>query len=169
MQEGPVDLALPSNPDTVIKPELTRPVTPQPVPQAMLMASPGRLTASSQLVMVLNTDRVQTHIIVDRFYNGIEIQPGQQKEIDMLVSDIESFQKLARPNRGVYTSGHLMGKPLPQHPIRILNIPEHQVQNHAEEDEIQKANENAAAAAIAAAQTAQSEREAESRGGNRRR
>jgi hypothetical protein len=128
MQEGPVDLAAPSNPEAVIKPELTQPVRPHPIPQMMIMPTPGRLNAKHQIVLVCNTDPAQTHVIVDRHYNGVEIAPGQKVEIDMLVEDIASFQKLARPDRGVYMSGHLVGRPLPPHPVRILNIPDQPVQ-----------------------------------------
>jgi hypothetical protein len=170
MQEGPVDLAAPSNPDAVIKPEIQQPTRPHPVPQMMIMPTPGRLDAEHQRVHIRNTG-AQTHIVVDRHYNGVEIAPGQTVEVDMLVEDIASFQELARPDRGVYTSGHLVGKPLPQHPLRIIDVPaaiHPQHQSFLESDEaIRRANEAAAAAAAVAAQATQSEREAESRGRRR--
>jgi hypothetical protein len=171
MQEGPVNLASPTNPDAVLKPELSKPAAFHPVPQMMIMPSPERMEAKSQLVKVKNTDQVQTHIIIDRYYNGIELKPGQVAEIDMLVDDIAAFRKLALPERGFYTSGHLVGKPLPQHPIRILDIPSAlhpQHQSFDDDEAIRRANEAAAAAAAAAAQAAQAEKEAESRNSRRR-
>jgi hypothetical protein len=167
MQEGPVDLAAPSNPDAVIKPEIQQPTRPHPVPQMMIMPPPGRLEAEHQRVKVMNTGP-QTHIVVDRHYNGIEIAPGQTVEIDMTADDIAAFQELTRPGRGFYTSGHLVGKPLPQHPLRFVDIPA--AQHHPQEDSdeaIRRANEAAAAAAAVAAQAAQSEKEAETRGRRR--
>jgi hypothetical protein len=168
MQEGPVDLAAPSNPDAVVKPEIQQPTRPHPVPQMMIMPTPGRLDAEHQRVHIRNTG-AQTHIVVDRHYNGVEIAPGQTVEVDMLAEDIASFQELARPGRGVYTSGHLVGKPLPQHPLRFVDIPAVQQQHHSFEDDeaIRRANEAAAAAATVAAQAAQSEKEVDSRGRRR--
>jgi hypothetical protein len=168
MQEGPVDLAAPSNPDAVIKPEIQQPTRPHPVPQMMIMPPPGRLDEKHQRVKVMNTGP-QTHIVVDRNYNGIEIAPGQTVEIDMTVDDIAAFQELTRPGRGFYTSGHLVGKPLPQHPLRFVDIPAVQQQQHSFEDDeaIRRANEAAAAAAAVAAQAAQSEKEVDSRGRRR--
>jgi hypothetical protein len=72
---------------------------------------------------VLNTSPVQTHIVIDRFMNGHELQSGQKKEIEMLVNEIAAFRELGRPNRGVYPSGPLAGQPLPPHPLRFIDLP----------------------------------------------
>jgi hypothetical protein len=74
-------------------------------------------------VTVLNTSPVQTHIVIDRFMNGHELRPGEKKEVEMLVDEIEAFRKVGRPNRGVYPSGPLAGQPLPPHPPRFIDLP----------------------------------------------
>jgi hypothetical protein len=92
-------------------------------PQVGFLPSSERLKAPHQLVRVQNTSPVQTHIVIDRQQNGHELRPGEIKEVDMLVDDIASLRELARPNRGFYTHGHLFGRPLPQHPLRFVDLP----------------------------------------------
>ena len=93
------------------------------VSQMVFPPSSERLKAPHQLVRVQNTSPVQTHVVIDCQQNGQELRPGEIKEVDMLVDDIASFRELARPNRGFYTHGHLFGRPLPQHPLRFVDLP----------------------------------------------
>ena len=124
MREGPVDI-----PDPHQRPANAPP--PQPAAPAVhntahyfgLPPDEGRLRAPSQRVIMMNTGQ-QTHIVRDRYSQFVELKPGERKEIEMLVDEIQSFRELARPNRGLYPSGPKMGQPLPQHPVRILDIPE---------------------------------------------
>jgi hypothetical protein len=123
-QEGPVDLeamqraqkAAPAAPNLVL---------PRPTQSgSVLLVSRERFEAPSQWVTVMNTSPVQTHIVLDRFMNGHELKPGERREVEMLVDEIEAFRKLGAPNRGMYTP---MGKqypiPLPPHPLRFIDIP----------------------------------------------
>jgi hypothetical protein len=123
-REGPVDLealqraqkAAPAAPNLVI---------PRPTQAgAVLMVTRERLEAPSQRVTVLNTSPNQNHIVMDRHMRGHELRPGERKEVEMLVDEIEAFRKLGAPHRGMYTP---MGKqypiPLPQHPLRFIDLP----------------------------------------------
>jgi hypothetical protein len=130
MQEGPVDLdALvaknrpPSASEMVVAPKLDQPRVPPLTPQVVVVADHGRLAKPSQRVTVLNTSRQTNHIVIDRFMHGHELRPGEHKEIEMLTDEIESFRLLGRENRGVYTSGHLVGLPLPSHPLQFIDLP----------------------------------------------
>ena len=62
-----------------------------------VVPSPDRLKQSHQLVTMRNTDRAQTHIVIDRFLQGHELRPGETKEIDLLAEDIEYYQRRRRP------------------------------------------------------------------------
>ena len=57
----------------------------------------GQLDKPHQLVMMRNSHRETTHVIIDRFMVGHELLPGQVKEIDLLAEDIEYFQRRRRP------------------------------------------------------------------------
>src|SRR5215471_7513525 len=57
----------------------------------------GQLDKEHQLVTMRNTDREQTHVVIDRFMNGHEILPGQAVEVDLLAEDIEYFQRRRHP------------------------------------------------------------------------
>jgi hypothetical protein len=46
----------------------------------------------------------------------------------MPVDEIAAFRELGRPNRGVYTSGPLVGEPLPPHPLRFIDLPDRRPQ-----------------------------------------
>jgi hypothetical protein len=61
--------------------------------------SAARIAASWQLVRIKNTSN-QTHIIFDRFYQGIQLDPGQTREVPMLVDEIEALIDMRRPERG---------------------------------------------------------------------
>jgi hypothetical protein len=130
MQEGPVDLdALvaknrpPSASEMIIAPKLDQPRVPPLTPQVIVVADSNRLNKPSQRVTVLNTSRATNHIVIDRFMHGHELRPGEMKEIEMVADEIEAFRLLGRENRGIYTSGHLVGQPLPPHPLRFLDLP----------------------------------------------
>ena len=125
MREGPVDIPDPhQRPANAPPPQPAAPAVHNPGHYFGLTPDEARLRAPSQRVTVANTDQVQTHVIRDRFLQFIELKPGQRKEVEMLVDEIAAYRELARPNRGLYPSGPKMGQPLPQHPVRILDIPE---------------------------------------------
>jgi hypothetical protein len=52
------------------------------------------------------------------------LRPGEKKEIDLPVDEIEAFRSLSAPNRGVYRVGPQAGLPLPPHPLRFIDIPQ---------------------------------------------
>jgi hypothetical protein len=126
--DGPVDLDALMQKRPPAADELVTPVAPphivskQNQPQIFLIPTPDRLKEDSQLVTLRNTDRQQTHIMIDRYMIGHELQPGQEKELDMTVGDIAAHREKLRPNRGIYMSGHLTGRPLPTHPVIIVDI-----------------------------------------------
>jgi hypothetical protein len=67
---------------------------------------------------------VQTHIIIDRHQCAQVLHPGEKKEVDLPVDEIEAFRELSASNRGVYPSGPYAGAPLPPHPVRFIDIPQ---------------------------------------------
>ena len=75
-----------------------------------------------QEVTVQNTASGQNHVVIDRHYVGHELQPGQQKRLELLVQDIENFMRLARPGRV-----DMFNRPIQPHPIRILDLDRRQV------------------------------------------
>lgn len=86
-----------------------------------------RLDAEHQLVMVRNRSDVepvgllapkpQTHIVIDRYMVGHELAPGQAKQIDLLATDIDYFQRQrARDRRD------MLGQLLPLHPVAIEGV-----------------------------------------------
>jgi len=83
-----------------------------------LQVPAGQLDKEHQLVMMRNTHNETTHIIIDRYMVGHELQPGQTKEIDLLAEDIEYFQRRRHPE--------LVGrdeKGNPQlHPVMIVGL-----------------------------------------------
>jgi hypothetical protein len=95
-----------------------------PPAQITLEPTLARRAASHQRVRVRNTSPVQVHIVVDRNLVGHELQPGQVKELDMLVDEIEAFRALRLPGRGFITNGPLAGIPKPPHPLVFEDIPE---------------------------------------------
>jgi hypothetical protein len=77
------------------KPDINWPAHRRP---QFLQVPKGQLDKEHQLVNIRNTDREQTHIVIDRFCVGHELQPGQVVEVDMLAEDIEYFQRRRQPN-----------------------------------------------------------------------
>jgi hypothetical protein len=73
--------------------------------------------------MVWNSSQGQTHVIIDRHQYAHVLHPGEKKEVDLPVDEIEAFRNLSAPNRGVYLSGPYAGAPLPPHPLRFIDIP----------------------------------------------
>jgi hypothetical protein len=84
----------------------------------------ARLAADWQLVKVKNTSN-QTHVIFDRFYQGIELQPGQTREVPMVTDELEALIDQRRPNRGTIqkydptVAGKLATVERPQHPLVV--------------------------------------------------
>jgi hypothetical protein len=95
--------------------------------QPMFIApSKERLDRKHQLVSIKNTSDVtvtasgrpspQKHIVIDRYNQGHELEPGEVKHnIDMLADDIEYFIRERMPDR----RNHL-NRPKPIHPIQIM-------------------------------------------------
>jgi hypothetical protein len=89
-----------------------------PVPTA------ARLAAEWQLVKVKNTSN-QTHVIFDRFYQGIELLPGQTREVPMVVDELEALIDQRRPNRGTIqkydptVASKIATVERPQHPLVV--------------------------------------------------
>jgi hypothetical protein len=84
--------------------------------------SAARLKADHSLVTVKNTSPAQNHIVIDRFNVGHELRPGEQREMDMVNIEIESFLENRRPGRFYPEIDPLspQGKPKPLHPIEIV-------------------------------------------------
>jgi hypothetical protein len=110
--------------ESVIRPEITKPSPPPAVPQFVMLPDKRRFEADHQRVIVWNSSQVQTHIIIDRHQCSQVLRPGEKKEVDLPVDEIEAFRSLSAPNRGVYTYGSQTGLPLPPHPLRFIDIPE---------------------------------------------
>ncbi len=58
-----------------------------------------RLNAPSSRVMVVNTHEAQNFIVIDKYYEGHELRPGQRKEMELLNEEIAVFQSHRLPNR----------------------------------------------------------------------
>jgi hypothetical protein len=102
---------------------------PIPQPRAMsrimdmaMAATPERLSKPHQIVTLKNTDPHQTHWFTDRFHRGHELKPGQSKELDMLVEEIQHHARLLRTDRGYYESGPRQGLAFPAHPVKIVGL-----------------------------------------------
>lgn len=112
-EPGPVDLGI----QKPVEPDKNWPARSKP---QFLIVTQAQLDMPHQLVELRNNDRVQTHIVIDRFLNGHEFGPGQTKEIDMTVEDINYFRRQRRPNRMSQDGTRL----LPTHPVEILGVRE---------------------------------------------
>jgi hypothetical protein len=129
MRDGPVDLdslrqKVPPQASDMVTPVTIVKPTPHPaVPQMVMLADDRRLRSDHHTVTVRNTSHNQAHIIVDRHMNCHELRPGESKQVDMLDDEVAAFRELGRPNRGVYSSGHLAGMPLPAHPLQFPEMP----------------------------------------------
>jgi hypothetical protein len=122
------DANVPAAPEapTTTEPAVDKPHAPAFVPHpamAMNVPSPERLAKSSQRVILHNTSDMQTHIVIDRFNCGQELKPGERREVEMIVDEIENLRFLARTDRGTYPSGPKAGLPFPAHPVRVIDIP----------------------------------------------
>lgn len=99
--------------------------------QPMFIApSKDRLGRDHQRVSIKNTSddtvtatgrpQPQKHIVIDRFNQGHELEPGETKhDIDMLSDDIEYFIRERMPNR----VNHL-NQMKPIHPIQVIGYDE---------------------------------------------
>jgi hypothetical protein len=95
---------------------------PSIIPVSMQQPSQEHLAKPSQFVTFQNTDPAQTHIIINRHKQGVSLQPGEKKVIEMVVDEIETFRHLARTDRGFYPDGPKKGRPFPAHPVKILDV-----------------------------------------------
>jgi hypothetical protein len=91
------------------------------IPPAMYAPSQEQLARPSQFVTFMNTDPVQTHFVINRFNQGVELRPGEKKQIEMTVDGCDTFRHLARTDRGFYPDGPKKGQPFPAHPVKILD------------------------------------------------
>jgi hypothetical protein len=112
-EPGPVDIGI----QQPVQPDINWPARSKP---QFLIVSQEQLDKPHQLVEMRNTDRAQIHIIIDRFLQGHELLPGQTKELDMTVDDINYFRRQRAPNR-LSPDGHRV---LPQHPVEVLGVRE---------------------------------------------
>jgi hypothetical protein len=95
---------------------------PSIIPPAMYAPSQEQLARPSQFVTFMNTDPVQTHFVINRFNQGVELRPGEKKQIEMTVDGCDTFRHLARTDRGFYPDGPRKGQPFPAHPVKILDV-----------------------------------------------
>ena len=68
-------------------------------PPVHLTVGKDRENAPHQIVTMRNTSRVQDHIILDRRWASVLLRPGEQRDIDMITSEIEYFLRERSPNR----------------------------------------------------------------------
>lgn len=90
--------------------------------------SQERLDRPHQRVSVKNTSDTtvtaqgrpvpQLHVVIDRFNQGNELQPGETKELDMLADDIEYFIRERQPRT------NNQGRTRPIHPIHVIGYEE---------------------------------------------
>jgi hypothetical protein len=113
-EPGPVDIGEVMKP---VHPDANWPARAKP---QFLIVTPEQLERPHQLVEMRNNDRQQIHIIIDRFLQGHELAPGQTKEIDLTVDDIDYFRRQRAPNR-LSPDGLRV---LPVHPVEVLGIRE---------------------------------------------
>jgi hypothetical protein len=82
-----------------------------------------RLQTPSTRVTVRNTSDRQTHIVVDKYNVGHELQPGQKIEMELLNEEIARFQELRLPDRYFPMSDPAKPAQLkPPHPIKIEGV-----------------------------------------------
>jgi hypothetical protein len=93
-----------------------------------------KLALPHQLVSVRHTGEPipNPQLVVDRYQQGHLLQPGEVKELDLLVSQIERFRELRRPGRmieAVVQEGEIYQMKrveAPLHPIMIEDLPCHE-------------------------------------------
>jgi hypothetical protein len=112
-EPGPVDLGI----QKPVEPDINWPARAKP---QFLIVTQEQLDRPHQLVELKNTERQQTHIIIDRFMQGHELMPGQTKELDLTVDDIEYFRRQRQANR-MSPDGRRV---LPAHPVEVLGVRE---------------------------------------------
>jgi hypothetical protein len=112
-EPGPVDIGI----QTPVEPDKNWPARAKP---QFLIVTEDQLARPHQLVELRNTDRAQIHIIIDRFLQGHELMPGQTKELDLTVDDINFFRKHRAANRLSPDGSRL----LPSHPVEVLGVRE---------------------------------------------
>lgn len=101
-----------------------------PAPQAevqrivdqMSQPTTEHLAKPWQMVTLKNTSVEQTFFVSDRFGIAVELRPGQQREVAMVVAELQNLLHQARTDRGFYESGPNKGQPFPAHPVRVLGI-----------------------------------------------
>jgi hypothetical protein len=136
MYEEPVHIPDPGGPKPADDTGVAAPALMHGMQQMYSMTpDPARLKLSSQRVILHNTDPRQTHIMFDRWKNGIVLLPGQKREVEMAVDELAELRSKGRANRGVYMSGPKIGQPLPPHPVQIIDIPDEPVRDNRDPEE----------------------------------
>lgn len=85
------------------------------------MADAARLAESSQRVIVRNTHPEQVHVIIDRHLQGQRLEPGEAREMELLVRDIEFYRHNRTQRWGLNDKGLRELKPV--HPVVIEDVP----------------------------------------------
>ena len=100
-----------------LNPQYFSPIRPEPTKE--------RLDAPSSRVWVQNTSTNQNHIVIDRYNVGHELRPGERREMEMVNTEIESFQEHRRPGRYYpeIDPEHPEGRMKPMHAILIEGVP----------------------------------------------
>jgi hypothetical protein len=119
----------PMSPAANVPPILTRDEQ-APAPAATIQhivdlqskASPEHLAKPWQNVTLRNSDPAQAHYVRDRAFQYVKFEPGEQREIAMVVDELQELVRLARTDRGHYESGPRRGLPFPAHPIKIVGL-----------------------------------------------
>jgi len=98
------------------------------------MVDPTRGDRPHQIVKVRNTAEKQSHVVFDRNGRGITLEPGQTKDIDMLLEEVAHFQHERKPGRireMMVQKGNVFtfeDTEAPPHPISIEGIPDIDIQ-----------------------------------------
>jgi hypothetical protein len=94
---------------------------PMALPAAMLDRPSQRVTLRNTSDRTADPkdplDRGQVHVIRDRYGIAHELQPGEAKELDMAIDEIQYFIKESDPSRKFSD-----GEPKPLHPVKVEGV-----------------------------------------------
>jgi hypothetical protein len=94
----------------------------QRVVDQMRQPTAEELARPWQTVSLKNTHPEQTFFISNRFGVAVELRPGQQREVPMVVAELQNLLHQARTDRGYFESGPKKGQAFPAHPVRVLGL-----------------------------------------------
>lgn len=132
VEQQDLHISTPAQPDINWKQSRMQPPSLQPTAEQM--------SRKHQLVDLRNTSDVtmtrfgrpipQVHIVLDRYNRGHEIQPGETKRgIDLTIDAIAHFMRLRAERVDDF------GRPLPKHPIVVLDLDSNEIERLAREDQ----------------------------------